>query len=120
MGFGEASLSHPSKAEGAFPGAEDLLYPAVDLVEQAIPCGKPSIGLALARCPDTSDNETRLAVTSTNRFSKYRAPIGAVGKDRLQIVRERCLATATVMGLPGVTGTFSTSAVSASAPTGAL
>ncbi len=51
-----------SKTVGAFPGAEDRLDPAADLVDRTIPYGKFLISPALALSPDMSDDDTRLTI----------------------------------------------------------
>ncbi len=98
-GFGEASPSHASKTVRAFPGAEDLLDPAADLVDRAVPCGKASISLGLAPGPDVGNDDPWVSAACANRVSEHLAPISAVGLKVTRIVGKRRLAIAAVMGI---------------------
>jgi hypothetical protein len=88
-----------AKTVRAFLRAEELLDPAADLVDRAVPFGEPAINFGPAPGPKMGDGDARRAATCLYGTFEYLAPISAVGIDVAWVVRKHGLIAAAVIGV---------------------
>lgn len=119
-GSSEAPPSHASQSIRSLPGPEDLLDPSADPVDRGVPGVQLGVRLLLVAHPNRGRHDPRYAAFGFHRVAEIRPEISAVGEHFGRIVGQRAGPARPSCTLAGVTQTFSTKDVVASAPTWAL
>ena len=98
-GLGDPSPSHSPKSVRAFPSAKDLLDPASDVMDRAVPFGEQPMSLLLALGPNMRGDDTWFTAARAHRFAKDFAPIAAIGVNIARLIGLHGLAIEPIMSI---------------------